>query len=376
MKCLHLSVLGALLSIAGVAQAAPQYSATLLGPINGHPFTFAQTMNNAVVTGYSFTDLPGQDYTSTATLWSNGVATALTGHTSANSAAFSSNLNGQTVGVSWSNMPIVPMPGYEYPYPHYDGHATLWSQGTATVLPGLYNSHGYASSINNQGQVVGWSLQGQYDTVATRWDNNTPVALGALAGYTMEAHSINDQGMVVGNALQGYEISAVYWNSQNEAQLLAGISDHRGAAYAVNQNGVISGWSISADGQQHATIWVDGQPVDLGRLGGYASYAYGLNNHGDVVGSYIDTTDGIYEEYAVLWQNGTAINLNSLLNSANGLTLINAQGINDKGYIISQGYTSEGWGMYLLAPVPEPSSYALMLAGLTLIGVSRGKRQK
>ena len=376
MKLLQLSVLGALLSIAATAQAAPQYSVSLLGPVNQHPFTFAQTINNAVVTGYSFTDIPGQDYASSATIWNNGVATTLTGHLSPNSMALSSNLKGQTVGLSWTNMPVVeqiPVPGFTYPA--YDGHATLWSQGSASVLPGLYNSYGYASSINNHGQVVGWSLQGNKDKVATLWNNNTPTALGTLAGYTLEAHAINDQGIVVGTATgNGYKTSAVYWNSENQAQLLIGINDDFAGAYAINQSGVISGWSMSASYQQHATIWVDGVAIDLGLLGGYSSFAYGLNNHGDVVGSYLDTSDGGYQEYAVLWKNGIGINLNTLLNPADGLTLTYAQGINDAGYIIAQGYTSAGWGTYLLAPVPEPSSYALMLAGLGLISLSRRKQ--
>lgn len=375
MKLLQLSVLGALLSIAASAQAAPQYSVSLLGPVNQHSETFGSSINNqAVVVGQSYTFIdPSQPFIiSTATIWSKGVAATLPASgTSSNAAAI--NSHGQIVGSTWTTLPIDPLnPGLGS---GYDGQAMLWHQGTATVLPGLYNSYGAASSINNHGQIIGWSLQGENEQVATLWNNNIPTALGTLAAYTLDANAINDQGIIVGWANgSGYSTSAVYWNSQNEAQLLNGISGQDGQAFAINESGVIAGWSRSTNNQQHATIWVDQVAVDLGTLSGWASFANDLNNQGDVVGSYIGDYNGDFGEYAVLWQNGVAINLNELVNKPDDLTLVSAEGINDAGYIVIKGYTSAGWGTYLLAPVPEPSSYALMLAGLGLISLSRRKQ--
>ena len=146
-------------------------------------------------------------------------------------------------------------------------------------------------------------------------------------------------------------------------------------AFAINDAGWAVGWSTSADLQQHATLWADGEAIDLGILGGHASYAYGINNLGQVVGSYISSPQDGFAEFAILWENGNAINLNSLIGDSMGVTLISANGINDQGWIIAQGEDSHGYlGYYLLAPVPEPSTYALLLAGLGLIaGVSQRK---
>lgn len=389
MQFARLSVFAALLSSSTLLYAAPQYSLSLLSSVNDYPYTYTQTLNNAgVVSGHSYTYnfdpiTATVSYASNATIWTNGTATALSGHGTPNSQALASNLNGQTVGVSWTVSKELPPAGViiEQPWPRYDGKATIWSNGTATTLSGLHNEYGYANGINNHGQIVGWSLLGQDKTVATLWNSNNPVALAGLTGYATDAYAINDQGIIVGTADSykpgdmNYASTAVYWNAANEIHVLQGISAGNSGAYALNENGILTGWSTSADNHQHATIWVDGQAVDLGRLGGYASYAYAINNQGDVVGSYVDDTPGIWGEYAVIWKNGVATNLNTLVDLPSGVELYIAQDINDAGYIIAQGYDAEGrWASYLLSPVPEPSSYALMLAGLALIGVSRRKR--
>ena len=48
----------------------------------------------------------------------------------------------------------------------------------------------------------------------------------------------------------------------------------------------------------HAFLWKDGTMTDLGTLGGATSWAYGINNRGQVVG-YSETASG--EMRAFLW---------------------------------------------------------------------------
>jgi len=56
-------------------------------------------------------------------------------------------------------------------------------------------------------------------------------------------------------------------------------------AYGINNNGQVAGYSkISGNSDDHAFIYDGGKMTDLGSLGGTTSYAYGINNSGQVVG--------------------------------------------------------------------------------------------
>lgn len=302
------------------------------------------------------------------------MASTISGGNGRYSDALSINDHGQIVGISYTHARFyeLQLGGLESipPSQLYDGHATLWQNGTATTLPSLSGQYAYANDINNHGQIVGWSLISQ-NQAATIWNNGLPTALSTPTGLNSEAHAINDNGYTVGVLRQGNSIGdAALWNSNNELILLDTIGGNGSGAYAINNANIAAGWSESSDGRQHATLWENGLAIDLGRQGDYASFAYGLNNLGHVVGSFIeiDGTTGYLEEYAALWIDGNRINLNSLIDSTSGIILDSAYGINDQGWIIARG-TNNGdtYSTYLLMPVPEPSTYAMLLAGLGLL---------
>ena len=101
---------------------------------------------------------------------------------------------------------------------------------------------------------------------------------------------------------------------------------------------------------------------DLGTLGGSQSSAYGINDAGQAVG-YSDTAGGS-EHAFITGPNGEGmVDLNSLVDLPHGVILTEAAGINNNGQVIAMGV------------IPEPETYALMFAGLGLIGFMDGARR-
>ena len=119
--------------------------------------------------------------------------------------------------------------------------------------------------------------------------------------------------------------------------------------------------------------------MDLGVLGtkaGLQSFAYGLNNIGDVVGA--TQTDSSSSGVAFLYHDGTMRDLNNLVDPALGWQLEYATGINDLGQVIGVGATPAGsLDSYLLTPVvPEPGSVGVFLATLAWGLCGRRRHQR
>ena len=255
-------------------------------------------------------------------------------------------------------------------------HAALWNGTTATDLGTLYTvfgNHSQAYAINNAGQVAGYSDNiSAYDHAAL-WNGTTVTDINTGAGSY--AYAINDAGQVAGGAFDFVPGSssaghATLWNGISATDLGA-LYGNYSRAYAINNAGQVAGVSGIPGGFSHAVLWNGSTATDLGTLGGTNSEANAINDAGQVAGWANITGDAV--QHATLWNGSTATDLNSFLNASAvsaGWVLTHARGINDNGWIVGDAHNSKSGvdHAFLLAPIPEPETYAMLLVGLGLLG--------
>jgi probable HAF family extracellular repeat protein len=310
--------------------------------------------------------------------------------TGTNSAALGLNNKGEVVG-------------YSFQGDDYQAFLYSFSDKSMTDVGSLGGKLNAACAINDAGQVTGYSQDANGNLLAFIFSRNAPIAsLGALnGGSTSEAFGINGHGAVVGDSQSGNQNHrpALFSNSSvqdlglgasNDADaletayaindsgqivgrhgagnnvfhafLFAGSSGSttdfgtlggaNGEALAINKNGQVVGDSDTANGPIHAFLF-DGSLKDLGTLSGFdnASYARGINNSGEVVGE----SDSADQKRAFLYTKGQLVELDRLaenLKEAGFVSLDVAYGINDKGWIVGYGTTSDNVTAAFLA-IPE-----------------------
>lgn len=218
-----------------------------------------------------------------------------------------------------------PPSGYQHP--------VKWDASRTMVDLGLFPNgrYGYASAINDAGQVVGgaeWS-QTTGEFRAFVWDETGGLQpLATLGGTWAYAASINNAGLIAGYArtTAGY-IHAVVWDASGIHDL-GTLGGNESYAYRMNSTGQVVGWSYNASGQQRPFIWDAANGMrDLGTLGGQYGYAIVINDAGVVVGAS-QTLTGVYQGF--VWDAVNGLRPLSLPGAVSGW----ASWINAAGYVV------------------------------------------
>ena len=204
----------------------------------------------------------------------------------------------------------------------------------------------YGQQINNKGAI---SAHG-YNYVPMLW---TPTTLNGTSGtWTFDVNhggaspsSINDAGQIAGSTCSNAVwngpflhtgafppladsdvLSSPLWIPPNSQECVGGVA-------GINSKGHLAISAVSMSNGIRAYLWKSGAATDIST--GLASEAQGINFYDQVVG-HADTDT----RRAYLYQNGTAVDLNTLNDSTNGLLLKHGIAINTSGQILAQGVYS------------------------------------
>ncbi|NHQ87912.1 PEP-CTERM sorting domain-containing protein [Iodobacter sp. HSC-16F04] len=191
--------------------------------------------------------------------------------------------------------------------------ASTQTQAAFTDLGTLGGTKSSAISINNLGQVVGFSYEVNSTlSRATLWENNKITNLGGAFNVPSYATDINDSGTVVGSKnlpgpWGGFSVSRPLQWQGTQASELSTLGGPNGAINSINNSGKMAGSSdLVANSLFHAAVWENtAKPSDLGILGAMGSVAIGVNNPGQVVGYTTDKGIG----HAAVWNGGTGTQL-------------------------------------------------------------------
>lgn len=354
-----------LLAFAGTAGAATQYNYTALNSLTGSGVVATAINNAGQITGSAYID--SKNSVAHAMVW-NGASVTDLGAQGASSSGTAINSLGQIVGSQGS-----PTDDSVY-------LATQWGGAHPATL-GTLGGNTQAYGINTAGTVVGYAVDGNRVQQATIWNNGNATALNSLSSVnpgSAAANAINTAGTVAGfSSLDNGEQHAVTWSKGVITDL--GTPGTSSSANAINDAGVVAGLLTAIDGSNHAVLWKNGTVTDLGvGAAGLGAEALGINNIGQTVG----TAFGNDLSHAVLWNGTTEIDLNNYLSAglvSDGWVLQDAFGINDKGQIVGDAFNTHtsATEAFLLspAPVPEADTYAMLLAGLAMVGWMARRRK-
>jgi probable HAF family extracellular repeat protein len=241
--------------------------------------------------------------------------------------------------------------------------AFVWRHGRfidLESLPGPPAQFSFAWSINDWGEVAGYTVDDDIslNTTPFRWFRGRSSRIPIDPELSATALDINNLGQVIGNSrLPGplfTPVGGYVAGRKGPVHLLESLpGSERMSAVAINDRGQIIGTA-----ENRAVLWEDGTVLDLGTLPGASSTsAVAINVFGTIVGA---VTYASGDTTAMIWRDGRMRDLNEMIvgddPSASSVYLLSASDINNRGWIAARGKdaslpSGEQDRTYLLIPV-------------------------
>lgn len=256
-------------------------------------------------------------------------------------------------------------------------HAFLWSTGNLQDLGTINGYYTSGLAINDTGQIVGADYVDSVDRHAFLYDGGSITDINPVIGaQESSALSINNSGTIVGDAYDTVRYAFTYTNGV--VTNISEASGHLGKSYAygINDLGqVVGNFGIGND--EHAFLYSYGIMTDLDTMNTTWSTAEDINNYGQIVGKTINPI--IAERVngsgasAVLWDvnEGMLLLDDFLADSSPWDRLHEASAINDLGQIVGYGSINGQVHAFVMTPAPEPATLTLLALGSLFIAKRR-----
>ncbi len=204
-------------------------------------------------------------------------------------------------------------------------HPFVWHDGVlhdliADAPAGMFGgTYGTVTGLNDRGQITGiMNLTGDRTWRSFLWDRGVVRDLGTLGGTLTTSSWLSETGAVVGR----FDVTEICTSCPpgNQKQL------------------------------HHPFLWQHGVMTDLGLLkGDTAGAAFSINRRGQIVGRSEVCTRVTFDDacrtnafHAFLWEDGSIVDLQTLVLPGAHLTVDGANQINDLGEIEGTGLLSNG----------------------------------
>jgi probable HAF family extracellular repeat protein len=207
---------------------------------------------------------------------------------------------------------------------------------TVTDLGTLGGSESFASAVNESGDVVGYSwLPGDLSGHWFLHSNGTMQDLSSF-GASSSTGVINNTRQIAGGIfVNAVSVPAIVDRATDTPHLISPFggnpSGFGGAALAMNSAGNAVGYLYIKGARRHAFLYRNGVMTDINPFGGY-SWAEGINDDGDIVGSASEKYNGV--AHAFVRSNGVTKKIGPDTESY-------ARHINDHGQAVGEFLTAD-----------------------------------